>query len=792
MATDTWRIDDFASETGEDIMKKKQKSRKKKWIVLTAVAAAAVVVIVLFVMPMLTMRNMQAATGAVTQVATAQTGTIEVSVVGSGSLERGGTSYIKIPSSLTPETILVEEGDTVQAGDTLATLDPVKLGSAISDAQSEIDSIDAEIESSQGDTDAQEVTSAVDGRVKQVFVQDGDDVRQVVSESGSLMVLSLDGKMKVTFAASASLAIGDDVVVTLADGTEKDGTVTAAGDEVTVTLTDNGPAVGEQVEIQGEDGEALGSGTLEINAPLEVLAGSGTIGSVDVEENEAVDSGDTLVTLEETVASQEYGTLMTQRGQYADLLRLLLTYAQSGSIVADRDGTVGEILVTADSDEDSSTPTGGGNGVTADADTAGIGGMYTDGIAVYAQPSFGSALTTLASESVLTPATTPISGTIEVPMAAPATGAVPESTLAVAAGSGYTGAVAWDPATAEFAGQTSYTATVTLTADSGYVFDQGTLVHVPGAAIDAQTITISTEASGNKLTFKAVFPATASAAAQPSQGSVQAMPDASSAAQGGAISGGSISSGSVSGGSAGSGSGSTGTGATDTDATDADSSSSNVAPLMQNAFGLVSGDSYELTASIDELDILTLEVGQSATLVLDALPDETFTGTVTRISDTGSSQSGVTTYPVTISIDIPEGTTVKAGMNATVTIVTAVSENVLLIPLSALQELGSEKFVYVVSSGQDEDGTVSGEQRAVETGLSDGVNVEITSGLAEGEMVSYTETTSDSSEGTFMMGGMGIAMDGGSTSFTIEGGGPQGGGSPPDMGGGGNFSPPGQ
>jgi len=789
---DIWRV--WRPKQERIQMKKSQKNKKKKWIPITVVAVVAVVLAVFFIMPMVTMRNMQAA-GTATQVATAQAGAIEVSVVGSGTIETGGTSYIKIPSALTPETILVEAGDTVQKGDTLATLDSVKLQSAISDVQSEIASIDADIESSQGDTDAQEIASPVEGRVKRIFAGAGQEISQVVAENGSLLVLSVDGKMKVAFSSASPLAVGDEVTVVLEDGSEKDGTVSLiSGEEATVTLTDNGPVYGEQVDILSESGEALGSGTLEINSPLEVLGGNGTVKRVDVEENEAVGSGDTLLTLEETVASQEYSTLIAQREQYAALLRLMLTYSQTNSIVAEQDGTISEVLVAAEEEgqaaADSSASNGNNQNVIAQADAQSSVGRDADsGVALYAQPDFGSALVALSDTSAQPEASqssvTPLNGTIEVAMTAPAAGAVPESTLTVPAGGGYTGTVTWEPATTQFAEQTGYTATVILTADSGYVFDQGTTVNVTGATVDMQSILISTETEQNTLTFRVSFPeTTAGAQASPNPDSGLEASGASGAQTGG-VSGSAGSSYSAGGLSGLSGSSGASTG-TETSA-DVDTGSSTNASLMQNAFSLVSGDNVEVTVNIDELDILTLEVGQSAVITLDALPDDTFTGTVTKISDVGSSQSGVTTYPVTISIDVPEDTAVKAGMNASATIVTASSDNVLLIPMNALQEEGEETFVYVVSAAASADeaqGGAMGERRTVETGLSDGVNVEIISGLQEGEMVAYTEASTDE-DGVFMMGGM--AMGGGSApdgaSFSMEGG-PQGGGGAAPPGGG--------
>lgn len=99
----------------------------------------------------------------------------------------------------------------------------------------------------------------------------------------------------------------------------------------------------------------------------------------------------------------------------------------------------------------------------------------------------------------------------------------------------------------------------------------------------------------------------------------------------------------------------------------------------------------------------------------------------------------------------------------------------MLIPLDALQEMGSEQFVYIAGDGEEG----LGERRVVETGLSDGTNVEITSGLSEGEQVAYTESSSSSESEQMMMmqgmGGMGGTPPDDSMGGTLPGGGMGGG-----------------
>lgn len=176
-------------------------------------------------------------------------------------------------------------------------------------------------------------------------------------------------------------------------------------------------------------------------------------------------------------------------------------------------------------------------------------------------------------------------------------------------------------------------------------------------------------------------------------------------------------------------------GETEEDTQTADSSYSS----MTTAFVLASEDTVMLTVNVDELDINSVEKEQEAEITLDALEGETFTGSVTKIGNTASSGGGVTKYTVEITLDKDER--MKEGMNASATIIIEKKEQVLTLPVSALQERGSEVFVY---TEKDEDGNLSGEQ-TVTTGLSDGETVEIVEGLSEGDTVYYQRSGGASS-----------------------------------------------
>ena len=173
-----------------------------------------------------------------------------------------------------------------------------------------------------------------------------------------------------------------------------------------------------------------------------------------------------------------------------------------------------------------------------------------------------------------------------------------------------------------------------------------------------------------------------------------------------------------------------------------------------------------MTLSVDELDIANIAVGQSVTIVADAVEDTTYTGVVTKVSVAGTSSGSATTYPVTIRIDETDG--LLPGMSVDATIELASAENVLAIPSAALNR-GNTVLVTADSpsavNGTLVESTTEGGEDYYSVEVTIGVNgddyIEITSGLQEGDTVAYIPTSSSSDSMFGMMGGMPGGMGGG-------------------------------
>ncbi|MCL4300862.1 MAG: efflux RND transporter periplasmic adaptor subunit [Anaerolineae bacterium] len=119
-----------------------------------------------------------------------------------------------------------------------------------------------------------------------------------------------------------------------------------------------------------------------------------------------------------------------------------------------------------------------------------------------------------------------------------------------------------------------------------------------------------------------------------------------------------------------------------------------------NAITLADLTALELTINVAEVDIPRVEIGQPAQITVDALPDRTFSGVVSRIAPSSSSEGGVVNYPVTVRLHNLDLAGVRPGMTAVATLANEQAQPGWLVPTNALQEFEGETTVTVVRNGQ--------------------------------------------------------------------------------------------
>ncbi|SCG96836.1 macrolide transporter subunit MacA [uncultured Ruminococcus sp.] len=785
----------------------KKYSKKKKWIaagmsvVLVGGAAGGIYFNTHH-------RSFQAkAETASVQTATVEKGDISTTVVGTGNLEGSSAQDVTMPVGVKVDKVLVESGDSVQKGDTLATVDADSVKQAMLDVQEEIDELDEEIEETKDDSTSSYVTAKVSGTVTKIYAKKGKDVSKYMARKGALMIIQMDDENKTEVAVTAAVGTVSKICVS-------EGDTVSAGDKL-LYLADTG---------ESSEYLKLVSGRKELAEYMQELSELSTTNKITADFDGTVQ--DVNVTASSTSGSS--GGLSGNSSSGNSVSAVPTSASVSSATTSSKTVTSASAVSTA-ACKNSAKASSGMVRCTAAVKTSATATESSQGQTEKSKVETESDSEKESQNEIQKISVESIKDLVMVPV----TGQTLQREIKET--DHYTGTIVWESTDQTAAADTVYTAKVTLTAKSDsekqYVFPENVVISQSGAAISGVTN------NGTELSFQLTFVKTAAADkkndqntaddsknntsgndqnnsgdatnvgsggnadasdnTQNSNGSTESgtqnnLPagangtqsndanstqnnNSSNGSTGGMQNTGNAgTSGSVSvSGSAGGSSAASGTDTQSASATSASTASStqgsdsNISDVT--AFTLSPDETMNLSISVDELDILSIAEGQSADIIFDALENQTFTGTVTSISGTASVNGGVAKY--TVEIEMEKDDNMRIGMNASATIKVEDAEDILLIPSAALQERGDSTFVY---TGQSEDGTLTDEVE-VETGLSDGSNVEITSGLSEGDTVYYTRTISDSQSGN--MQGFGGFGDGQMPSKPSDmQGGPSGGG----------------
>jgi len=664
-----------------------------KWVTFVCILLAAALIVAS--LP----SGISAATKVNDKIFSAVPGENVISTVlsGGGTLEAQEGTAQSIPQALELRTYYVKNGETVSAGDPIAQVDAVAVKAAISELQGVLDTLDEAIAAESGKTNDTTVRAGAAGRVKKIYAREGASAADTMYENGALLLLSLDGLMAVDLEAQAE--VGARVVVTLSDGTALDGTVESVSDGIaTVTVSDETAALDDIATVQDEAGTLLGTGNLYIHARLRVTGAYGTVSAVSVKENQKVSADSTLLTLTDTGHTAEYTRLLNRRGELEAQMESLVKLSGDGILYADCGGIVSGVDSTV-SYTDPATLTRvrsqASPGYTA------VGGNRMEGTDTGTEPDTGEepdpseppepSEDPEETVSYVVGLVTAVSeGSLEY---------IPQLTIEAKKSQmlSFTGlvdpSIPGEPQTLRDQGQT-----VLLSAD-GVWTDSAFAEIAVGDAILIGTDTVVYEHITSNIPGGGEFPNI----------DISGM-DAS--AMTGAMSG-------MTGGLSGYG----GTATAVYDSYDT---------TLRDAAVITADEEMTVQIQVDELDILTLQTGMAADVTLDALTGTGFTGTVTSIDPYGANSGGNTKYTVTVTL--PREENMLPGMNASVKITTAVSEPVRTVPAEAILFDSGKSWLY---TGYNEKTDTLTDPVEIQTGRSDGAQVELLSGLEEGQSFYY-------------------------------------------------------
>lgn len=657
-------------------METNQKKRIKSVISWCCIAA---LVAGLAVMPLVAAKNAQDdGPAAVVRSSGAEIGTLSQTIHAGGTLSAQDSQSLTVPSGVKLTAFLVKNGDTVQAGDALAAVDPVTVMEAIASVQETLEYLDSQIDNVDSASGTTQLTAQTAGTVKAVYVQKGDSVQQAMVEHGALMVLSLDGKMAVDIDSQENLPVGNSLSVTLDSGETVDGRVESRlGNTYIITISDKGYAVDTEVTVKTEDGSTLGTGALYIYNPWRVTAVSGTVSSVNVSENTSVTQGKQLLTLTDTDTDAQRQVLLGQRQDYEDVMQTLFQMYRSGTLTAPCDGVVDgidedsplllaaqdgqwEIQLLSNEEPDPQPEPEPEPDPEPDPEPTG----YTGVVALISQGEEGNLLF-LTNNAVIT---------------------------------------IFDPAQA----QVDMTTLTTPYPYSGglylYVISQGQLQLTATQAAAGQLVLITEDEK--LISLGTVVGGSDSTGTIPGTGSLPG--DLSGLISGGV-------------------SGFSGMGGI------------TVAPSFEpydltetTVLTVTPQDTLTLEVPVDEQDIGDIALGMEAQVTVTALGTEHYAAQVTKIG-TAVNSGGNSKFTVTLTLQ--KGEKMLAGMSASAVLALDGQVECLVIPTAAIYDDGATAIVYTALDAKTEE---PANPVTVTLGLSDGEYTQILTGLEEGQEVFYT------------------------------------------------------
>lgn len=133
---------------------------------------------------------------------------------------------------------------------------------------------------------------------------------------------------------------------------------------------------------------------------------------------------------------------------------------------------------------------------------------------------------------------------------------------------------------------------------------------------------------------------------------------------------------------------------------------------------------------VDETEVGMLSVGQPMEISIGALPDLKLNAVIELIAPKGVETNGANTFEIKAAINVPSGEKLRAGYSANATVNLSKASNVLTIPESVIEWKGDSTFVYVMTDSLPEQ---KFDRKAIYTGTSDGINIQVNDGISEND-----------------------------------------------------------
>ena len=138
---------------------------------------------------------------------------------------------------------------------------------------------------------------------------------------------------------------------------------------------------------------------------------------------------------------------------------------------------------------------------------------------------------------------------------------------------------------------------------------------------------------------------------------------------------------------------------------------------------------------IDETEVAMLKTGMDIELSLGSMQEVAIPARLDYISPEGEMQNGAKMFEVKATAHVPDSVTIRSGYSANARIVLGTAKDVLSCNETCIAFEDGKPYVYVLTSDPDDTSHQQFERRAVTIGLSDGLSIELKSGVKAGELL---------------------------------------------------------
>ncbi|NLO86473.1 MAG: HlyD family efflux transporter periplasmic adaptor subunit [Clostridiales bacterium] len=283
---------------------------------------------------------------------TIATGNLSKTVTGTGTLSISQTEELSLDYAVTIDETLVEAGEVVAQGQALLSIDTDALQTTIDTLQTELDTCEtsmASLASSFSSTATLKMPQY--GRIKELYISQGQYIQDVMDEVGSIALLSLDNLMYTEVDAAEGMAISTEVKVKIGRNTI-DGVVRSIeGGKANITFSDGYSSEGGEVEVVYKS-ESLGTSIAHISMPYYLTTTEkGYIDAVYAEVNDRKWENNRVAYLINIPVSQEYTTLQSTREKFTTQIKALNALKSEGVLNAPAAGIVASIVSASQSEQ---------------------------------------------------------------------------------------------------------------------------------------------------------------------------------------------------------------------------------------------------------------------------------------------------------------------------------------------------------------------------------------------------------------------------------------------------------